>query len=226
MTTVPTVATAPHRALATTTPPAAVRLRRVALVAAPVLAGLFAVIGAAADPAAGLAGEPLFELYADNPDRLQWKSFAFRWSYALWITPALLLVRRVRERGAWLANVAGVLAFAGATSLPGLLVTDFYDSAIGRIAGVETTVAVEDAIQGTWGATAMMVPAMLGLAFALPLALAAMWRAGLVRWWAPMAAVIGFASFLLSGVRWWGAVGTTIALTVVAVALERATREA
>ena len=46
------------------------------------LAGGFLVLGAAADPAAGIAGEKMLEIYIDNPGPLQWKSTGYHWAYA------------------------------------------------------------------------------------------------------------------------------------------------
>ncbi len=66
---------------------------------------MFAVVGAYADPAAGISGEKMWRLYAEEPGLLQWKSLGFHWSYAFWIAPALLVAPYVRGRGAWLANV-------------------------------------------------------------------------------------------------------------------------
>jgi len=206
-------------------PSRAVAVRRWFLVACPVLAGLFAVVGAYADPAVGLDGEELWALYAANPEPLQFKSLGFHWSYAFWIAPALLLVGYVRGRGAWLANVAALVGFAGMTTLPGLLFIDWYDSAIGQVAGVETTAAVAEHMEATmWGPPVFAMPGVAGLVLALPLAAVALWLAGLVRWWAPLSVLAGFAAFILSNITWWGCTITTVFFTVFAVALERATR--
>ena len=87
----------------------AVAARRWFVVVSPVLAGLFAIIGAYADPAAGTAGKEMWEVYIAEPERLQFKSLGFHWAYAFWITPALLLAAYVRGRGAWIANIAADL---------------------------------------------------------------------------------------------------------------------
>jgi hypothetical protein len=204
----------------------ALAVRRGFLVAAPVLAGAFAVVGAAADPAAGISGREMYEIYTANPDPLQFKSLGFHWSYAFWIAPALLLAGYVRGRGVWLANVAALLGFVGMTTLPGLLFIDWYDSAIGQRYGVDGVEAVNDHMMETmWGPQAFVLPGMLGFMLALPLAALAVWRAGLVRWWAPVAVVGGYAAFMLSNVMWWGCVITTICFTVFAVAIERGTRD-
>jgi hypothetical protein len=202
----------------------AVPARRWFIVASPVLAGLFAVVGAYADPAVGLTGRELYELYAANPEPLQFKSLGFHWSYAFWMAPALLLAGYVRGRGAWLANIAALVGFAGMTTLPGLLIVDYYDSAIGQTYGVEGALAVEGVMEGMWGLPVFALPGIVGLVLALPLAMLAMWRARRVRWWAPAAAVAAFAVFTTSGITWWGCAVATGFLTVVAVAVERGTR--
>ncbi len=204
----------------------AVAVRRWFIVACPVLAGLFAILGAAADPGAGVSGREMWQLYADNPEPLQWKSFGLHWSYSFWIAPAVLLVGYVRGKGAWLATTAAALGFVGLSTLPGLLFVDFYDSAIGQVAGVDTTAAVAEKMgDGMWAVQAMALPGLIGAALGLPLAALALWRAGRVRWWAPVAVLMGYAGFVGSNVMWWGCVITTLAFTVFAVAVERGTRD-
>ncbi len=206
-------------------PPAGVAVRRWVLVAAPVLAGLFAVAGAAADPAVGESGRVLFEQYAANPERLQFKSLSLHYAYALWILPAILLAGYVRDRGVWLANVGGLLGWAGLSTLPGLLMVDFYDSAIGQVAGPSTTEQVTDLMGETmWGVPALVLPGLVGFALGLPVAALAAWRAGVVRWLAPASVVAALAAFTLSNVTWWGALLTTAFFGVLSVELARGTR--
>ncbi len=203
----------------------ALAARRWFLVAAPVLAGLFAIVGAYADPAAGITGKELWRLYAAHPDPLQFKSLGFHWSYAFWIAPALLIAPYVRGRGAWLANITAFVGFVGMTTLPGLLFVDWYDSAIGQLYGVEGASGVFELMTETmWGPRVFTTPGIVGLMLSLPLAAITLWRAGLVRWWALAAVVGGFAAFMLSNVMWWGAAITTVCFAVFSVALHRATR--
>ena len=75
-----------------------------------------------------------------------------------------------------------------------------------------------------WGLKGFMVAGFPGLAFALPLAAAGLWRAGLVRWWSFAAAVAAFVVFMVSQATWWGAALTALFLTVFAVSLVGATR--
>jgi hypothetical protein len=206
--------------------PAARRLtgrsvRRWFLIAAPVLAGLLAILGAAADPAVGESGRPLYEKYAANPDPLQWKSFGFHYSFAFWCVGGLLLAGLVRSRGIWIANVGGVLAFLGLSTLPGFLIVDFYDSAIGQVAGVDAAVQVEETMESMWAVSAIALPGMIGFLACLPVAALAAWRAGLVRWWAPAAVVGAQAAFMFSSVAVWGTVLTAIGFSIFAVALAR-----
>lgn len=206
-------------------PSRAVAIRRWLLVASPVLAGLFAVMGAAADPAAGISDRAMYEIYAANPEPLQFKSLGLHWSYAFWIAPALLVAPYVRGKGAWLATIAAILGFVGMTTLPGLLFIDWYDSAIGQVYGVDAAIAVNEHMERTmWGPPVFVVPGLVGFLLGLPLAALALWRAGLVRWWAPLSVFAGYAAFMLSNVTWWGCVITTVCFAVFAWALERATR--
>lgn len=203
----------------------ALSVRRGFLIASPVLAGLFAVVGAVADPGAGTSGREMYEIYAANPEPLQFKSLGFHWSYSFWIAPALLLAGYIRGRGAWLANLAALLGFVGMTTLPGLLFVDYYDSAIGQLYGVDATVAVSEHMGETmWGVIALTAPGMIGFMTALPLAALAMWRARLVRWWAPVAVLAGYSAFMFSNVMWWGCLITTVCFTVFAYAIAKGTR--
>ncbi len=204
--------------------PRAIAVRRWFLVACPVLAGIFAVVGAYADPAQGLDGRELYELYAANPGPLQFKSLGLHWSFAFWMAPALLAVPYVRRKGAWLANIAAFIGFAGMTTLPGLLFIDFYDSAVAQEFGADGALAVEAQMSDMWGVTALALPGIVGFVVALPLMAVAMWRAGLVPWWAPVSVVAGFLAFGMSSVSWWGCAITTACFAVFSVALERGTR--
>lgn len=202
------------------------RLRRHLVVAAPVLAGLCCIVGAVFDPAAGKAGEEMYRVYAAQPEPLQLKSLGYHWAYAFWIGTALLVAPWVRSRGVTLANLGAVLGFAGMTTLPGLLAVDWYDSAVGQLHGVEAVGALHDHMDATmWGLPVFMLPGILGLALALPLAVAGLARAGVVRWWTLAAVVGAFAVFTISQATWWGAVGTTVLLTAFAAELARGTRE-
>ena len=204
-------------------PSTALAFRRGFLVAAPVLAGLLATVGAVADPAAGISGDKMLEIYFDNPDRLQFKSLAYHWSYAFWIVPAMLIVPLVRGRGAWLATVSGLIGFLGVATMPGLLLADWFDSAIGAAHGLEGHHAVYQAMEGMWGVPVFTTPGIVAFFVALPLAMLTLWRARLARWWGPAAAIAAVAAFLLSNATWPGAVIATLSLGAVSLAFAKAT---
>lgn len=196
--------------------------RRWFLIAAPVLAGLLAILGAATDPAAGEDGRVLYEAYAADPDRLQFKAFGYHFSYAFWGFAALLVAGLVRRRGSWLANVAGVLVFLGVTTMPGFILADFYDSAIAQVFGADAAVQVNERMEGMWALIMLASTGGIGFLLALPLAALAAWRAGVLSWWgalAPTAGIIG--GFIVVGANVPGAVVLTAGFAVLSVALAR-----
>ena len=201
----------------------ALAVRRLAVIVSLVLAGAFLIAGALADPAAGVDGRELYEGYAAEPNRVELKSVSYHYAYLLFAPAVFSLVGLVRGRGAWLANAAGLTAIIGLTTLPGLLVVDYYDSTIGRELGVDATVRVNDAIESEFGVglALIAIPAIAGFTLSLPLACAAAWRAGLLPWWAPVAVVLGFAAWVASSVTLWGAIVFALLLCLVAVALSR-----
>jgi hypothetical protein len=195
--------------------------RRWFLVLAPTLAGLCAVAGAVADPSTG-EGAALYEAYANEPETLQVKALAYHFSYLFWAATALFLAGLVRRRGSWLANVAGVLALLGISTMPGFVLADFYDSSIGSLFGVEGALQVEERMGDMWALPVLVSTGVLGLVLALPVATLAAWRAGLLAWWGAAAStaaiVVGF--FLLGPTVVAGLV-TTAGFAVLSVALAR-----
>lgn len=204
----------------------ALALRRGFLVAAPLLAGVFLTVGALADPAAGIAGDRMLEIYGENPGRLQLKSLGYHWAYAFWIVPAMLVAPLVRGRGAWLATLTAFVGFVGVSTMPGLLLSDWFDSAVVAAHGLEGHHAMTDAMDGMWGIPLMLAPGIVGLFLALPLTMATLWRAGLARWWGLAAAVGAMVAFMVSNATWPGTVVATVLLGVVSLAFARATARA
>ena len=204
---------------------AALEFRRWVLITAPVVAGLLAIGGAIADPAMDLDGEAMYEVYAARPDAVQWKSLLYHFSYAVLGLSALMLAGAVRRRGNWLANVAGLLGLLGISSIPGFLIIDFYDSAIGQEFGVEGTLAVERSLEGMWGLQVMAVSGMAGFLLCLPVAALAAWRGGLLRWWGALAPIAGLGIGVMvvgANVAGWGLM--TLGFAVLSVDLLHGTR--
>ena len=140
-------------------------------------------------------------VYAANPEPLQLKSLGFHWAYAFWFVPALLVAPYIQGRGAWLANITAFVGFVGISTLPGLLMSDWFDSAIGQAFGLEGTLAVEKHMQGTmWGIAGFGLPAFIGTALCLPLITASRCRGrAAMPWWSVTVVVAAYAAFLIGG---------------------------
>ena len=199
----------------------ALAARRWALIVAPIVAGAFTIVGVIADPAPGAEGRELVEAYAADPDALNFKSLGYHFAYTIWLAAALGIVGLVRRRGSWLANVAGLLAILGISSIPGFLVSDFIDSAMGRLVGINEAVRVGDAVEEQWGLAVMAVPGFAGLLLALPLAAIAAWRAALLPWWGAVSVIAGMAAFIGFDATLAGNVLLTVAFAAFAAALTR-----
>ena len=169
----------------------ALRTRRLAVVYAPLFAAVLIVAGFFLDPAIGDSGRELAREYAASPGREQVSALAFHFAFAALALPAIALIVAVRGRGAWLGNLAALLALLGLTTLPGFLLTDFYDIAIYGELGGDAWQAVNDRIEELPGATVMFVTAFAGFMLALPTALLAAWRGGLLPWWPALAVLVG-----------------------------------
>jgi hypothetical protein len=172
----------------------ALAVRRYAAVWAPLVSGVLIVAGFFLDPDIGASGRELAQAYADEPGRIQLSATALRLGFAILIIPTFLLVSLVRGRGAWIANLGGALAVLGMTTLPGFLLTDYYDIAIYGELGGDAWDRVDDRIQELPGATFLFVTAFFGFFLALPVALLAAWRAGLLPWWPALAVFVGQVS--------------------------------
>ena len=169
----------------------ALGIRRAAVIAAPALSALLIVAGFFLDPAIDESGRELAKEYAAHPGREQLSALALHFAFALLALPAVALIVAVRARGAWLANLAGFCAVLGMTTLPGFLLTDFYDIAIYGELGSDAWSAVDDRIQELPGAAIMFVTGFLGFVLALPVALLAAWRAGSLPWWPALVVLAG-----------------------------------
>ena len=165
------------------------------------------------------------QIYTDNPGALQWHSLTLHWSYAFWGVTAFMAAAYVRGRGAVLANIGAFLGFVGMTTLPGMLVIDWYDSSIGQVYGGTPSSSMHDHMDKTlWALPVFAAPGIIGLLLCLPFAAAGLWRAGVVRWWSFAAALAGTATFIGSGVTVWGVSITAVLFTVLGVDLARGTR--
>ena len=188
----------------------ALAFRRFFVVWATAISGVLIVAAFFLDPDIGASGRELAREYAESPGRIQLSALSLRFAFALLIVPAFALIWAVRGRGVWIANAAGVCAVLGMTTLPGFLLTDFYDVAIYGELGGDAWQAVNDRIEELPGATFLFITGFFGFVLTLPLAFLAAWRARLLPWWPALAIAVvqvlvqaipgGFGLLLLSGV--------------------------
>ena len=170
---------------------AALSFRRWALIVLPLAAAALIVAGVFLDPDIDADGRELAEQYANNEERTQLSALAFHFAFIMTAPIVFALVGLVRGRGAWLANVAAILATLGATTLPGFLLVDFYDIAIYDAAGPAVWQEVTDRLEELPGAMVLFLTAFLGHVLCLPIALVAAWRAGRLALWVPVVVVGG-----------------------------------
>ena len=128
-------------------------------------------------------------------------------------------------RGRWIASLAAVAGFLGLATMPGLLLSDWFESAIGQNFGTEGNAAVAATFEAMWGPMVFVGPGLPCLVIALPLAALALWRAGRAPWWGIVAAVAGIAALAVSNLSAPGAAVAILAHLGVAAAFVRATRD-
>lgn len=195
--------------------------RRYAVVAAPIVAAIGIVIGTFVDPDIGGDGVELAREYAENPGRIQVSALALHFAYALLAVPAAALIVGVRERGAWLANLAGVLFVLGMTTLPGFLLIDFVDLAVYDYGGAEAYEAVTDRIEELSAANVMFATGFFGFFLTLPVALLGAWRGGRMPWWPALVVSAGLIAAQWSPDEGMGLLVWAAALLILAWALWR-----
>jgi len=66
------------------------------------------------------------------------------YGFALFAPVAYAMVGLVCRRGAWIANLAGVLAVLGLSTLSGLVFLDYFSVAVAHVAGLEAAVNADD----------------------------------------------------------------------------------
>lgn len=202
--------------------PTALRLRRAFVIAATALTGVLAFVSMIVDPAPEADGPDMVAAYAADLTASGLHTNLLHYGFALMAPVVFAAVGLVRRRGAALANLAGLLAVLGLTTLPGLVLTDFTMVAALRATGdLETLAAMDREVEGLTWFTVIVVPAFVGALLAMPLAITALWRAALVPGFlVPVAFVAGLAPNF--GPTWWASWGPQlVGMLVIAYYLAR-----
>ncbi len=106
------------------------------------------------------------------------------------------LARRATPK---LAHVGGLLAVGGLATLPGLLVTDFYDLAMALALPREQSVQIADAAASGWAPALMFMTGVLPVFAGTVVLAVAAYRADLIGGWAPFVLAAGWLLPLVSG---------------------------
>jgi hypothetical protein len=204
----------------TNLPSSAVRGRRLAVIVATALSGVLVFISMIVDPAPDGDGVAMVEAYAANLTASGLHTNLIHYGFALAAPAVFAIVGLVRGRGGWIANVAGLLAVLGFSTLPGLVLMDFASVAVLRSSGAEAVAAMDAEMAAFSWFTAVMVPGLISSLLAGPVAIAALCRAQLAPWWSLAALLICALAPMVAPVWWVGfglnAVGALIMAWLVA----------
>jgi hypothetical protein len=155
---------------------------------------LAALIGGLLAPWEGTTEtEAWLRALAENPARGQASAVFLYLGYLLIAVGIFGMMQLLRHRAVVLGHAAGALAILGWVTLPGLLVTDFYDLSLAQSLGPEQGAAISEHAQEFVGAAVMGIPVPLGV-LGLGLLLVALWRAGLAPVWVPVIYFLGTAA--------------------------------
>jgi hypothetical protein len=160
--------------------PTAIAVRRWAVIGAAGLSGVLVVVSMLVDPVPSATGRELIEGYAENGFRAGLHTNLIHYGFALIAPVVYAIVGLVRGRGAALANAAGVFAVIGLSTLPGLVLLDLTSTAAARATDGDTAFAIEEQLGQMPAFVLVLIPAMVCAMLALPVAVAALWRARLV----------------------------------------------
>lgn len=154
---------------------------------------LAALIGGLVAPWEGTAETAAWlQALAENPVRGQ-ASAVFLYLGSLLVTVGIFgMIHLLRHHAVVLGHIAGALAILGWVTLPGLLVTDFYDLSLAESLGPEQGAAVSDGAGEYVDAAFLQLPVPIGI-LGLVLLVVALWRARVVPAWVPVVYFVGTA---------------------------------
>ena len=118
--------------------------------------------------------------------------------YLLLLPAALGIMHLARRSTPKVAHIGGILAVLGLATLPGLLVTDYYDLALAQHLPRAQSVEIADSAM-TWPAGVMLATTIAPMFFGLVTLMVAAVRAGVAHFWAPIAVAVGWILPFASG---------------------------
>jgi len=205
--------------------PTGSRLARAVQVALPATVGGLLAAAVLTDPGAGNEGRDMIRVYAANLDLLQWHVLFLHLAYGAWGLIPLALSPLVRGRGRRLMNVAVVLGFLVMVSMPGLMMSDMFTAAVANEHGLDAATKLYDEMPSDqWAIKSYVLPGIVSMLLALPVAFAALARAGRTSWWAIVPALLVLPTFAAFGAAGVGVMVPVALLAGLSALLFRATR--
>jgi len=165
------------------------RFRRIATGLSFLGAGLLTLVGMALTPWEGSDDARAYvQALADHPTRAQVAPLFLHYGFALFAPALFGALALLRGRGATLGHIAAIAAVLGLTSIPGILIIDWYDLALAQRYGVEEAAAFRQTMEESYPLLLLLVvPAGLGFLAALIVLPFALWRAGHAPLWLAIA---------------------------------------
>ncbi len=152
---------------------------------------------------------------AESPVRTQVSAVLLYFGFLLTAVGIFGIIHLLRHRAVVLGHVAGVLAVWGWVTLPGLLVSDFYDLSLAQWGNRQDAVAISERAGSYIGGAILGIPVVLGMV-GLVLLGVALWRAKLAPAWVP---VLLLANVVQNFVAPPGVVSWALGMTPLLVAL-------
>ena len=128
---------------------------------------------------------------AESPTRAQISAVLLFFGFVLVAVGIFGIIHLLRHRAVVLGHIAGVLAVWGWVTLPGLLVSDFYDLSLAQWSNRQDAIAISEGGENYVGSAVMGIPVLLGMIGLLLLGVA-LWRARFVPVWVPAVLVLGW----------------------------------
>lgn len=122
---------------------------------------------------------------AESPGRAQVSALLLYFGFLLTAVGIFGMIHLLRRRALVLGHVGAVLAVWGWVTLPGLLVTDFYDMSLAEYSNRQDAIAISERAGSYVGGAILGIPVVLGL-LGLVLLGIALWQAKLAPAWVPV----------------------------------------